>query len=311
MFTLSLMPCASASPASDETAHLASRGIGPKKQQALILFRQAKVALDQGNVEEAHRLLLDVWRIEPNFEMAANLGAVELELEKYADAANHLTYAFENVPASQVVYYEETFGPMLDRAKGYVGQLTVNSHPRGAEITIDGQPAEASTFLMPGRHHVSVRKRGYLVFNETVEIAEQGETHVEARLIAVPSREAQHRTRYRSEVMWLGGGLTLALAATALTLDRVAASGRDDLDRKRGKFDPSDCAASPPPTFCQAFAEDTESVENQRSASVVFGISAGLALTGTVLTTLLWTERIPITAALSPQSALLKVHHDL
>ncbi|WP_437932637.1 PEGA domain-containing protein [Sorangium sp. So ce291] len=97
-------------------------------------------------------------------EIAGELGLCELELRKYRDAAEHLTWSLERDWAlpSQL---QERFLTGQRKAAFYVVELVLSVDPPDAEILIDGQKIGRTArtyklFLEPGRHMVRARAPG-------------------------------------------------------------------------------------------------------------------------------------------------------
>ncbi|WP_438011910.1 PEGA domain-containing protein [Sorangium sp. So ce321] len=97
-------------------------------------------------------------------EIAGELGLCELELRKYRDAAEHLTWSLERDWAlpSQL---QERFLIGQRKAAFYVVELVLSVDPPDAEVLIDGQKIGRTArtyklFLEPGRHMVRARAPG-------------------------------------------------------------------------------------------------------------------------------------------------------
>src|SRR5688572_17441641 len=60
--------------------------------------RELFVAQDYAGAYEAQ---LAAWQLKKSFDIAANLGQVELKLAKHRDAAEHLAYALDHFPARE------------------------------------------------------------------------------------------------------------------------------------------------------------------------------------------------------------------
>ncbi|WP_433935472.1 hypothetical protein AB3662_12155 [Sorangium cellulosum] len=134
-----------------------------------------KAALDAVNVPpamELDRAEVDRGAFDPA-EIAGELGLCELELRKYRDAAEHLTWSLERDWAlpSQL---QERFLIGQRKAAFYVVELVLSVDPPDAEVLIDGQKVGRTArtyklFLEPGRHMVRARAPGrgdgFHVFN--------------------------------------------------------------------------------------------------------------------------------------------------
>ncbi|WP_437627990.1 PEGA domain-containing protein [Sorangium sp. So ce1151] len=146
------------------------------------LVRRARKARDRGSwteAYEAYKAALDAANVPPGMkldraevdrgafdpaEIAGELGLCELELRKYRDAAEHLTWSLERDWAlpSQL---QERFLNGQRKAAFYVVELVLSVDPPDAEILIDGQKIDRTArtyklFLEPGRHMVRARAPG-------------------------------------------------------------------------------------------------------------------------------------------------------
>ncbi|WP_234022771.1 tetratricopeptide repeat protein [Sorangium cellulosum] len=100
-----------------------------------------KAALDAANLPPAMKLdraELDRGAFDPA-ELAGELGLCELELRKYRDAAEHLTWSLERDWAlpSQL---QQRFLIGQRKAAFYVAELMLSVDPPDAEVFIDGKP---------------------------------------------------------------------------------------------------------------------------------------------------------------------------
>lgn len=123
--------------------------------------RAAKLAL----WSKAYASFLTAWRLKQHYQIAANLGRAELELRKYRDAAEHLTYFLRE--ASDVHADErEAAQAMLDEARANVGALTIIVDRAGAEVLIDGvavgkAPLAHEIFVDPGQRAIAAKLGGF------------------------------------------------------------------------------------------------------------------------------------------------------
>lgn len=313
-------------PESDATDKGPSDDGGPSdRERAIGLFKQFGEAFEKEKFEEAYGYIKEAWALEPNFEMAANLGIVEVKLGKYADAANHFYFAFANVPSSQFEYYHKWFDPAYSEAKAQSAKVFVTVSPKDSVVLCNGAPIPAEVFyLAPGTHRIvakshSDQKEVTLVLAKNrkervhIELRREARDRVdEAAQAATPGRsvsdakDVRYETRIRPAVLWTGLGLSAVLGGVAIVYNQQAAGTEEEIKASPGSA--SQCAGNDSPD-CQSLQKKRESLEDQRSNSVIFGVGSGFVLVGTALTTLLWTERVPVTATVTPQSATLRIHH--
>ncbi len=102
-------------------------------------FRQGKAFVKEDRWEEARRAYLAGYKIKRGYDIAGNLGNVELELGLARDAAEHLAYCIKSFPAtgtaSQLAYVKGRF----EEARQKVSALSIQVNVDGAEVFVDGR----------------------------------------------------------------------------------------------------------------------------------------------------------------------------
>lgn len=134
--------------------------------QADDYFRQGKRLVREGKLEDAYRAYLAGYQIRKGYDIAGNLGSVELELQKPRDAAEHLAFCLRNFPAAGTAKQLEFIQGRLAQARREVFGLSITVSVDGAEILVDGRsigrsPLPDEVFVEPGSRTVEARLRGY------------------------------------------------------------------------------------------------------------------------------------------------------
>jgi len=152
-----------------------SAGAAGPDAQAAEHYLAGVRALEARRHAEAYAHLSEAWRLKQHFQIAANLGAVEMKLGKRRDAAEHLAYFLreaKGVPPAETRRAEK----MLAEARQHVGALDIEVEPSGAEVfvVVEGQPAakaplQGEIFVDPGRHTVEVRLAGFGTVRAVIE----------------------------------------------------------------------------------------------------------------------------------------------
>src|SRR5512142_3115884 len=62
------------------------------------LFQQGTKAFEAARYTEAYDALKSAWELAPSYRTAAGLGQVELQIERFRDAAYHLSYCLRHYP---------------------------------------------------------------------------------------------------------------------------------------------------------------------------------------------------------------------
>jgi hypothetical protein len=123
------------------------RDVTGENARADELFRQGKAFVKEDRWEDARRAYLAGWQIKRGYDIAGNLGSVELELGLNRDAAEHLAYCIKSFPATgtaaQLAYIKGRF----EEARQRVAALTIQVNVDGAEVYVDGRSIGRSPFL--------------------------------------------------------------------------------------------------------------------------------------------------------------------
>ncbi|WP_437830250.1 PEGA domain-containing protein [Sorangium sp. So ce1153] len=135
--------------------------------RAAQLYRQGNEAFKQKRWSDAELLYLKAWALVRSFDIAANLGEVQLQLKKPRSAAAFLAFGLRTAPPSAKPEQIARMRHFLDEAKAQVGTLRVRvTNVRDAEVFVDGErvPAEEAkheVYLEPGPHVLVLRRAGY------------------------------------------------------------------------------------------------------------------------------------------------------
>jgi hypothetical protein len=137
-------------------------------------FRQGKSLVREGKLEEAQRAYLAGYRLRKGYDIAGNLGSVELELGKPRDAAEHLAFCLKNFPATGTAKQLEFIQGRLKQARREVSALSIAVSVDGAEILVDGRsigrsPLPDEVFVDPGSRTLEARLRGYEPARRVIE----------------------------------------------------------------------------------------------------------------------------------------------
>ncbi|HEX5101895.1 MAG TPA: PEGA domain-containing protein, partial [Polyangiaceae bacterium] len=109
------------------------------------------------------------WSLKQTFDIACNLGRTEVELSLARDAAEHLDYCLRTFSVSsrgEVRDAKQRFRDLFVRVRREVAALSVEAHPAGTEISVDGAsyglaPLGHELFLVPGEHRVRAHLTGF------------------------------------------------------------------------------------------------------------------------------------------------------
>jgi hypothetical protein len=157
-------------------------------------YVEARDAIVAKNWAGARKILSELWSEAPSYDVALGLGQAELNLKQYAHAAQHLTYALENLPPRETDELRARTEEFLGLARQHLATVEVWVEPQDAAISIDGEtvtPSPSSeVFVEVGPHTVAARRADYQTAEVRVD-ALQGQTYpVRFQLSPVSSRAA-------------------------------------------------------------------------------------------------------------------------
>lgn len=268
--------------------------------RAEALFQKGREASAAGRAEEALAAYRDAFAIDPRYDIAGNLGRTELSLEKYRDAAEHLDFSLQHLPASASPDQRARVLELVQDARSHVGALRIAVDVAGADVLVDGKPVgkapiERQVFVDVGNRVVRARTPS----GETKEVVAVGvagvvtEVHVvfaappitapttaPTASASVPPPPAQSPEASSGNGLFVGilaGGAALGvgLGVAFAVLSNSAASDADDLAQPGGRSACLDPRLAGPCGELSSALEDRDTYGN--AALVSFGVAAALA----------------------------------
>jgi hypothetical protein len=193
---VALEPAAFAQPkpgSAEKPAAAEKPGSAESAQQADEHFRRGKALLKAGQKREAREAYLAALRLKKSYDVAWNLGNLEITLGLYRDAAEHLSFAVRTyAPSGTTADQLEKAKQRLADAKSHVGSLLVSVNVNGAEVFVDGKPVgraplEDTVFVEPGSRVIEAKLARYDDVRQVIQAANGAEQAV--ALTLVPSAE--------------------------------------------------------------------------------------------------------------------------
>lgn len=268
-------------------------------------FREGKRQYANDAYEAAYRAYLEGWNLQRNYEVAGNLGNVELKLGKYRAAYSHLKYSLERLPPSQRdTEVVERLEGKLQEALERIGARRLEVEPVNAMVSIDGASAPHDPDLWlsfhPGVHTLRVERSGYEPVERQLDVRAGQEIVLEIALTPkAPATSGTEGSPDESKAQFgLGlAGLGIGVAGgIASVVVGVVTLGRDaDIDLLRDEIAADPHAPRTNPcgpgtvslTACSDLASAVNSRNTLRATAMGLGIaSAGVLLGSTLLLTL-------------------------
>ena len=290
-------------------------------QDADQLFQKGKALYQSGKMREAYDALRAAWASKKSFDIAGNLGTVELGLGMYRDAAEHLAYGIRTFPSTGNKKHLAATKQQFDDVRGQVGALMIKVSVDGAEVRIDGKPIGRSpiqdeVFVEPGERTIEVKLLGYESAKQSVKILKGGSQSIalspvlavappvaSASASAAPALTASgsaepppislgsatpivpEEHRGPSKPVLITGGVVTGLAVVAGVVFTVIANGKaSDVDSLAASL--KQLGATRP---CQANADTCISIDSKLRAQGAFSnaamgsfITAGALAIGTL-----------------------------
>jgi hypothetical protein len=296
-----------------------SRGADPSKQ-AEEHYLRGKQLLKIGDVKGAYLEYKASFDLKQSYDIAANLGNLELDQGMPRDAAEHLAYALRtvavNVPEDRV----KAIRGLLEQAQRLVGAATVRVNVDGAEVLVDGRsigrsPLSGEIFVDPGKRTIEARLVPYTSAQKTVDIPRAASVPVELVLVlpaavgsgsaaplgSAPPLPTSGPVKPKSMVP-VGVGVAIAAAGlgvglVGLVLSGSKASSVDLLQTTLTKADVqgnrSVCASVKPPAECADLDSALLAKGSFRNLAIIGFATAGVAALATVTWVLLPGPKAP------------------
>ncbi len=259
-------------------------------------FNLGVKAMEAGDCAAAIPHFEQAYGFHEHYQIAGNLGACQLELGRYAEAAEHLSLALEQherdgSPADA----REALEQMRDEAMRHVGVLRVSlSGQRSSDVrlTLDGAPIDPDTsvFVAAGEHRLEAHARDASAEPVSATLAAGDKLTVAMTLVArraappastaIDAASGDEGVDALPIAMWSSYGV--ALVATGVGIGFLAAgiAEQDEADARRDALRrEGDCMARCPELVQRYAAADT----NYNTAGVLFGVGAAAAVAGTIL----------------------------
>jgi hypothetical protein len=226
-----------------------------------LLFEQGVAARKENKLGDAETFFRKAWALKKTWDIAANLGLVEMKLGKMAEGAEHVAYALQSLPPTESDNTRESLTKALAAARQSVAEVRIETDTVGAAVLVGGDlkgttPLVTPLFVAPGLVTIEVRKDGYVTERRTLDAKKGG-----AELVRVSLHKnvaPSERSLVPAYVM--GGVGAASLAAGALMLG-LGFSERDALRADAPKSSDGDaaCSSSTPTSAPDSLCEQLRS----------------------------------------------------
>jgi hypothetical protein len=284
-----------------------SRGADDPGKAAEEHYLRGKALLKGGDVKGAYLEYRASWDLKQSYDIAANLGNLELEQGLPRDAAEHLAFALRTVAVGVPEDRVAAIRGLLERARKLVGAATVKVNIAGAEILVDGvavgrSPLSGEIFVDPGKRTIEARLSPYTPAKKVFDFPRAATIPVGLELVlAAPTASASASaaptappvaTATPKSMVPVGVGVAAAAAGLGLGIVGLVLSGSkgSEVDRLQGELAPLDkkgnhsiCSTAAPPAQCADLDSAFLAKGSFRNLAIAGFATAGVASIATVV----------------------------
>jgi hypothetical protein len=242
-------------PAGSASNLLAAPGDASTKARAR--FNEGVALARRKDWPRAYTAFLEAWRLKEHPQIALNLGRAEIEIGKYYDATEHLSYCVSHAePGDPDLKLAREF---LAEAEKKVGKLKIKVNAAGALILVDNvlkgkAPLADPVRVDPGKHAVLVTL-GEEQAEQSIVVETGASVDVTFNLAApsssavapsasAPAESAQHVSSARTGVLVGGSVAALVGVGVGAVFLGLAAGKGAEIGKCAGEKDGRDCATN-------------------------------------------------------------------
>lgn len=250
------------------------------------LYDMGNKLYDEQKWAEAEAAYQSAWNLRKSFDLAGNLGDVEMQLGQYRDAAEHLSYAYDEFPTGGKPEVREALAKRIEEARQQVGVLTLKTNVIGARLYVDGKlvgqaPLEKGVFVDVGQRVIEARLDGHDDVLRTIEVAKGSKQEIELQLVAKTAGPVTSGNSKRTALIAIGAGLAAAGIGTGIGLWAAGSGKTSDADGIRSGLTPNACPGSDPAVMAKCSSLKTVLTSHDTLVNAGTGVFiAGLAVGG-------------------------------
>lgn len=263
LFTLAISTASAAALAQEPVASSTANVTAEARER----FQRGVTLYREGSFDAALAEFQRAYDIEPNYRVLFNLAQVQVERHDAVAALalfdRYLRQGGNEIDPDRRALVEKDEQALRAR----VAELTVESNPAGAQLSIDNVeagtlPLAAPVLVNSGVHQITLTKAGYQNASRNLTIAGAQPLRVQLTLQPLDGRRDDARSGTRplgeahgdapgasgshglSTAFWVSAVVTGALAAGAVTFAVVTEKSNRDLDTELNRFPESPSAVS-------------------------------------------------------------------
>jgi hypothetical protein len=162
------------------------------KARARALFGDGVSAYEQGNFSVALESFQQAYRLAPHPAVRVNMANCFEQLGRYAEAIFNYERFLDESGSAVAPEQRTEVETAIQRLKGKIGSLVIQTDPADAGVAVDGEPvsrSQAGVPLASGQHSVRVFKDGFVTAERMVQVEGGGEQRITISL--APEAAAQ------------------------------------------------------------------------------------------------------------------------
>jgi hypothetical protein len=271
-----------------------------RTDQARELHVKGAALFEQGQYEKAEAAFLAAWALKKHYQLASNLGACEMKLGRYRDAAEHLAFFLREQPPTGNQDDRKRTQALFEQARAKVGAVVLTVNVEGAVVSVDGReigaaPFTSEVYVDPGPRTFVATHGSYRDAKEVIEAKAGGTQPVRLKLTGLTGPDPLPPPPKRSVVPGVvmsaaaGAGVIAGIGLLAGAGSKASsASDMHDAIAKAGHT----CTAGAP-TFdsrCDQLKSTTKTADTLHSVGVGGLVVGGVVAAGAI-TYFLWPQR--------------------
>jgi hypothetical protein len=239
---------------------------------------------DEQKWSEAEAAYQSAWNLRKSFDLAGNLGGVEMQLGQYCDAAEHLSYAYDEFPTGGKPEVREALGKQIEEARQQVGVLHIKTNVIGARVYIDGNligqaPIQQRVFVDLGQRVLEARIDGHHDALRTVDVTKGSTQDIDLQLVPKTSGGPSSGNTKRIAVIAVGAGLAAVGIGTGIGFWAAASGKTSDADGFRQDLKLGAC----PGTAAVTITNCASLKSTLQDHDTYFNVGTGMFTTGVLL----------------------------
>lgn len=258
-------------------------------ERAMDLFRKGIDAHKQGQLAEAEGFYHKAFDLKKSYDIAGNLGDVELKLGRVRDAAEHLSFTIKNFPLTGRPELRERMQNALKEAKAQVGSVRVSVSVDRADIFIDGvkvgaSPLQDEIFVDPGPHKFEAKLKEHKPAAQEIQATKGVALEVKLTLIPEIPPPPPKRSKVPAVVLGVVAGVGAGVGiGTFLASNSKLKKAEDLTNTIRNEHGTCAEGAASPHASCGELSSTKSSVNTLDAVAISGASVAGLALVGMIV----------------------------